>query len=106
MKLWNNTSQVTFLATSVQHLGIVVHTINADGEYTEDVWLKMATGQTLIVTYNNLNGTSFNGTPVKKMLQLTLVEATRRCSKPLLVKMHDPTILGSQTDDTNSKTSC
>ena len=32
------------------------YTINADGEYTEDVWLKMATGQTLTVTYNNLNG--------------------------------------------------
>ena len=49
------------------------YTINADGEYTEDVWLKMAPGQTLTVTYpNNPNGTSFNGTQLRKSLQLTL----------------------------------
>ena len=83
------------------------YTINADGEYTEDVWLKMATGQTLTVTYNNLNGTSFNGTPVKKIVATyTLVETPSTDGSAIVKLYHDPTktlFIGSQTDDTNKK---
>lgn len=83
------------------------YTINADGEYTEDVWLKMQAGQTLTVTYNNLVGTSYNGTPVKKIVATyTLVEAPSTDGSAIVKLYHDPTktiFLGSQTDDESKK---
>ena len=67
----------------------------------------MATGQTLTVTYNNLNGTSFNGTPVKKIVATyTLVETPSTDGSAIVKLYHDPTktlFIGSQTDDTNKK---
>ena len=67
----------------------------------------MATGQTLTVTYNNLNGTSYNGTPVKKIVATyTLVEAPSTDGSAIVKLYHDPTktlFIGSQTDDTNKK---
>lgn len=83
------------------------YTINADGEYTEDVWLKMTTGQTVTVTYNNLVGTSYNNTPVKKIVATyTLVEAPSADGSAIVKIYHDPTktvFFGSQTDDEAKK---
>lgn len=96
-----------YLASDFNPVNGTQYTINADGEYTEDVWLKMATGQTLTVTYNNLVGTSYNGTPVKKIVATyTLVEAPSTDGSAIVKIYHDPTktmFIGAQTDDETKK---
>ena len=51
------------------------------------------------------NGTSFNGTPVKKIVATyTLVETPSTDGSAIVKLYHDPTktlFIGSQTDDTN-----
>ncbi|KXT77957.1 GbpC/Spa domain-containing protein [Streptococcus sp. DD13] len=73
------------------------------GTFTEDVWLKMQEGETLTVTYTNLQTSSYNRTPIKKIVaSYTLVQAPTTNGTALVELFHDPTktfFVGSQTQD-------